>query len=103
MGEPVEEWLLAGKHHGLGLRDREPLRRLDLWKRLAPAAARRPLDLEAMAHDRGSVEILLEREAFDDLSTGLPEPPHWNERPLQRRAKLFLSFAQGRRLRAFAG
>lgn len=100
-GEPVEKRLLARKYHGLSLRDREPSRRVDFGKRLAPSAARRPLDLKAIAHDRGSIEILLEREAFDDLSASLPELAQRNKRTLQRYAKLFLSFTDGGRLCVF--
>lgn len=101
IGEPVDKRLLAWKYHGRSLRRREPSRRVDFGKRLVQAAARWPLDLEAIAHDRSSIEILLEREAFDDLSASLPERAQRNKRTLQRYAKLFLSFAQGGSLRVF--
>jgi len=71
IGEPIEKRPLARKYHRLSLRDREPLRRVDFGKRLAPAAAGRPLELEAIAYDRGCVEILLERKSLDDLSASL--------------------------------
>ncbi|MBE1529626.1 hypothetical protein GGC65_004082 [Sphingopyxis sp. OAS728] len=101
IGEPVKERLLAWKHHGFCLRNREPSCRVDFGKRLAQAAARRPLDLEAIAHDRSNIEILLEREAFDDLSPSLPVLAQRNKRTLQWYAKLFLGFAQGDSLRVF--
>jgi len=81
-----EQRQLARQHRFARLLERHPPRRIDFDNGLDRATPRRPLKLETVAVDRAGMDILLERERFDDLAARLARSPV-SESPLSCRAR----------------
>lgn len=85
----------------MSLCDREPLRTVNLRKRLELPASWRPLHLELVALQLCSWKVTFHREGGDEFSSFLTNLTERNEGPSQRPARLLGEFTPGGRFGQF--
>src|SRR5689334_5355044 len=89
-GQPIEQLGLPLDELGTGGLEVEPGGAIDLGKLLDAAGARRPLELEHVAHDRVGVEVALDGPRGHTLAVGLPHLAEFEITIVRRRGAEFL-------------
>lgn len=94
---------MARQDHAPCLLEREPGRPVDFGIVAEAAAQRRPFEREAVADDRGGVEIGLDREGFHPFAAALADPAQGQERSFKPDPELLLELTPGASVEGFAG
>src|SRR5262249_21176890 len=81
----------------------EPSRAIDFGKGSFPARAGRPFNLEGVALDCVSVDVVLDGPGFDQLTAGDLHRGEWDESSFDLEAGLLLELALSRRQRLLVG
>src|SRR3954453_9939760 len=101
--QQVEEDMLAREQLVAGRREPEPFGAIDLREAPAPAAFRRPLDLEAVAADCRTVDVALAGIDDDPFGARHHRLAKQMQGALERDPELLGKLAPGCRLRLLAG